>query len=141
MGRLHTVFNWTVHADQDPNPRFFRNFPMQGNGAELLRLACAYAVEAGVRVCAPVHDAILIEAQLSELDQAVAVTQALMVEASELVLGGFALRSDAKHIRYPDRYVDERGIEMWATVGDLLKEADLLNVAQDTCVPVLRDLW
>ena len=35
---------------------------MQANGAEMLRLACCFATERGVRVCAPVHDAILIEA-------------------------------------------------------------------------------
>src|SRR5204862_5219938 len=64
-GSLHTVFGWYVHAKQETNARFFRNSPMQANGAELLRLACCFAVESGIRVCAPVHDAILIEAPLN----------------------------------------------------------------------------
>ena len=34
---------------------------MQANGAEMLRLACCLAIERGVKVCAPVHDAILID--------------------------------------------------------------------------------
>ena len=47
---------------RNPKALSLRNFPMQANGAEMLRLACIYATEPGLRVCAPVHDAILIEA-------------------------------------------------------------------------------
>ena len=105
-------------------PRFLRNFPMQANGAEMLRLACCLVVEAGIKVCAPVHDAILIEAPLDELDEAVLKTQALMSEASAIVLDGFRLRSDAEVVCYPDRYKDERGIQMWDTVCKLLHQIE-----------------
>jgi DNA polymerase-1 len=57
--RLLTPFGWAIHVGTNPNPRSLRNFPMQANGAEMLRLACCYAVERGIRVCAPVHDAVL----------------------------------------------------------------------------------
>ncbi len=60
-GSLHTVFGWTVRVGADANPRSLRNFPCQANGAEMLRLACCLATERGIRVCAPVHDALLIE--------------------------------------------------------------------------------
>jgi DNA polymerase I len=59
-GSLHTVFGWHVHVHESPNPRSLRNFPMQANGAEMLRLACCLATERGVEVCSPVHDAVLI---------------------------------------------------------------------------------
>jgi len=95
---------------------------MQANGAEMLRLACCLAVEAGIKVCAPIHDAILIEAPLDELDEIVRATQVLMAKASEIVLDGFSLRSEAKVIRYPDRYMDERGRAMWETVMGILSE-------------------
>jgi hypothetical protein len=39
-----------------------------------------------------------------------------MREAGEIVLNGFQLASDAKIIRYPDRYMDPRGVKMWDTV-------------------------
>jgi len=119
-GRLWTVFGWTVHTGNNPNPRFLRNFPMQANGAEMLRLACCLAVEQGIRICAPVHDALLIEAPLDELDAVVARTQAVMGDASEVVLDGFRLRSDADVVRYPQRYEDERGKKMWNTVHSIL---------------------
>ncbi len=134
---LHTVFGWVVHVGADANPRSLRNFPMQANGAEMLRLACMFAVDAGILVCAPVHDAVLIEAPLDQLDSAVASTQQLMARASEIVLGGFRLRSDAKLVRYPDRYSDERGVEMWGAVMAELG-ARRINVgtnAQETCAP------
>ena len=116
------VFGWRIQVGSDANPRSLRNFPMQANGAEMLRLACCLLTEAGIRVCAPVHDALLIEAPLDELDAAVATTQELMAQASEIVLGGFRLRSDAKVVRYPDRYMDERGEKMWAKVMALAGE-------------------
>jgi DNA polymerase I len=120
QGKLWTVFGWTVRTGPNPNPRFLRNFLMQANGAEMLRLACCLAVEAGIRVCAPVHDALLIEAPLGELEATVEQTQALMSEASATVLDGFRLRSEAELIRYPERYRDERGTVMWETVQGLL---------------------
>ena len=93
---------------------------MQANGAEMLRVACILATDAGIRVCAPVHDAILIEAPLDELDATIAKTQELMAQASEIVLPRFRLRSDAEVVRYPDRYRDKRGATMWGTVCDIL---------------------
>src|SRR5262245_10928354 len=42
-GKLHTVFGWQIHVGADTNPRALRNFPMQANGAEMLRLACCIA--------------------------------------------------------------------------------------------------
>jgi hypothetical protein len=97
---------------------------MQANGAEMLRVAAILATERGIRVCAPVHDAFLIEAPLAELDHAVAQMRAAMAEASAGVLAGFTLRSDVELIRYPDRYCDPRGAAMWETVTGLLNGED-----------------
>ena len=119
-GKLWAVFGWNIYVGERVNPRTLQNFPMQANGAEMLRLACCLAVESGIRVCAPVHDAILVEAPLEELDDCVAKTRELMAEASEIILDGFRLRSDADIIRYPERYMDERGEIMWNTVWKIL---------------------
>jgi len=115
-GNLWTVFGWVLRSGPQIKPNTFRNFPMQGNGAEMLRLACCLAAEKGVRVCGPVHDALLVEAPLEEVDDVLAVTQQAMVKASNLVLDGFDLRIEAKIIRYPDRFMDKRGERMWQKV-------------------------
>ena len=99
---------------------------MQANGAEMLRIASILLTEAGIRVCAPVHDALLIEAPLDDLDAAIETTQRLMRQASSIVLAGFELGSDVKVVRYPDRYMDERGTVMWNTVMKLIDEPLLL---------------
>lgn len=121
---LWTVFGWMLHVEDRPNGRSLRNFPMQANGAEMLRLACCLGTEAGIKVVAPVHDAVLIEAPLDRLEADTERMQALMREASAQVLGGFELRSDAKLICAPERFCDERGTVMWQMVQDLLREMD-----------------
>jgi hypothetical protein len=119
-GSLHTVFGWHVHVDAASNPRSLRNFPMQANGAEMLRLACCLATEQGVEVCAPVHDAVLICAPLDRLDADIARMRAAMAEASRAVLGGFELATDAATVVYPNRYMDPRGRVMWDRVMALV---------------------
>jgi hypothetical protein len=114
------VFGWRVHVGPNSNPRSLANFPMQANGAEMLRLACCLATEAGIEVCAPVHDAVLIEADAEDIDAEVSRMQAVMQDASEIVLSGFPLRTDAKVIRHPARYLDGRGVVMWEHVSELL---------------------
>ena len=124
-GSLETVFGWKVRTTTGGNHRFFRNFLMQANGAEMLRLACCLGTERGIEICAPVHDAVLIAAPLHRLDEDIAAMQAAMREASAKVLSGFELRSDAKVIRYPDRYSDPRGEVMWSKVMELIGEKRL----------------
>jgi DNA polymerase I len=120
-GRLSTVFGWALHVGTQTRSTTLRNFPMQANGAEMLRLACCLATEAGIEVCAPVHDALLIEAPNGELDGAVAATRAAMAQASALVLDGLEVGTDAAVVRYPDRYADPRGAIMWERVSELLQ--------------------
>jgi DNA polymerase I-like protein with 3'-5' exonuclease and polymerase domains len=123
-GRLRTCFGWQVHVPPPPdrpNPRSLRNFPIQATGAEMLRLACCLATEGGVEVCAPVHDALLVEAPARLIEAAVRQTRAAMSEASGVVLGGFEVRTDAQVVRHPDRYSDPRGEKMWAAVSELLR--------------------
>ena len=119
---LHTVFGWTIHIGAEFNPRSLRNFPMQGNGAEMLRLACCLATERGIEVCAPVHDAVLICAPLDRLDADIAGMRAAMAEASRIVLNGFELGTDVSTVRYPERYADKRGVKMWDEVTSLINQ-------------------
>ena len=133
LGFLQTVFGWHVHVGNVPNCRSLRNFPVQANGAEMMRTACCLATERGVQVVAPIHDALMIMAPLDHLDEDILRTKAAMAEASRAVLGGFELRADCKEfdkdgkllkfpgiIRYPNRYMDERGAVMWDRVMALV---------------------
>ncbi len=124
-GEIQTVFGWRLTTTDDSNPRSLANFPMQANGAEMLRLACSMATEAGIRVCAPVHDAILIEGPSADIDSLVVETQSIMAQASRIVLDGFELATDAEVVRWPSRYMDEkRGWIMWERVLKLAWDSE-----------------
>ena len=123
-GELHTVFGWRIRTGASANPRSLRNFPMQANGAEMLRLACCLAVERGLTVCAPIHDALLIQMPIDQISEAVALGQEAMSDASAVILDGFRLRSDVKVVQSPERYVDDRGREMWDAVTAIARECE-----------------
>jgi hypothetical protein len=117
---LKTVFGWSMLMTKFTKHTTLGNFQCQGNGADMMRLACIKLVEAGINVCCPVHDAILVEDSIERIDETVARTQAIMSDASALVLNGFRLGSDAKIVRWPDRYMDERGESTWGLVMEIL---------------------
>ncbi len=115
----------------EANPRSLANFPMQANGAEMLRLACCLATENGIRVCCPVHDAILVEGPADSIQHTVTDVQGYMAEASRVVLDGFELATDADIVGWPDRYMDEkRGRSMWDRVVGLCQPAETRTVMQ-----------
>ena len=62
----------------------------------------------------------LIEAPLERIEADVALMQEIMRRASRVVLDGHELRTDATIVRYPDRYSDKRGLQIWTDVLDLL---------------------
>jgi DNA polymerase I len=100
-------------------PTSLMNFPMQADGADMMRLAAIAATEAGIEVCAPVHDAFLIAAPLELLDEHVGLMRELMTKASLVVTGNVPIRTDAKTIRFPDRFVDEEATEMWNLIVEM----------------------
>ena len=122
--KLETCFGWPIQVTAgDVKSNTFLNWPMQAHGAEMMRIACFLAVERGIKLCAPIHDALLIEARSDQIDTGVVRLKECMSEASEAVLGdGKVCRVDADIVRYPDRYMDEHGQEMWDQIMDLLAQ-------------------
>jgi hypothetical protein len=117
-GRLWTRFGWqtwtrhrkpTDKDSGDPNVRSLSNFPCQANAADMLRLAAGFICDGGLMLDATVHDAVLIEADTTEINDVVTEAREAMARASELVLYGFRLRTDYEVIRWPGRYRDGRG--------------------------------
>ena len=127
LGVIYTVFGWPIRVNEQCNARSLRNFPMQANGAEMLRIACCLATEQGIEVCAPIHDAVLICAPLERLDDDITAMRKAMAEASMSVLSGFELATDVKVVRSPNRYADPRGDEMWNRVCVLVEQEEPLS--------------
>jgi DNA polymerase-1 len=129
-GVMRTAFSWECRVgivEATVNARAIRNWPVQATGADILRISCILAARHGIKLLAPVHDAVLIEAPIERIEADVALMQEIMRRASRIVLnsdasGTHELRTDAKIIRYPDRYTDKRGEDIWAYVLKHLAE-------------------
>ena len=120
-GSLSTCFGWTRLTASDRSTTL-RNWPIQSAGAEMLRLAANLIVEQGVTLCAPIHDAVLIEADSDSIDEAVAITRDCMATASATLLDGLTIGTDVAVVASPGRYVDPHGLAMWETVTNILEE-------------------
>jgi DNA polymerase I len=135
-GTMHTAFGWTCRVGiLELNERSIRNWPVQATGADILRIACILAARHGIRILAPVHDAVLIEAPIERIEADVARVREIMRRASRVVFnktadGPHELRTDKTIIRYPEQYSDKRGAEMWDRVLGLLAEYQQPAVAR-----------
>jgi hypothetical protein len=129
-GCMRTAFGWTCCTGvTEFNERSLRNWPVQAAGADILRIACIWATRRNISVVAPVHDAVLIEAPAEQIDADVALMREIMRRASRVVLnaqpfGPHELRTDRTIVRYPDRYTDTRGDNLWAHVTGLLNRRE-----------------
>ena len=128
-GEVSATFGWKLRLTAATSLRTLRNFPMQANGSEMLRLAAIFAYHAGVSIVGLVHDSLVSEAETGDIDHAVAKTQSAMQRASELVLDGFPLLTDVQIIRYPNRFQEKRGATMWAWMMETLPAFEKSAVA------------
>lgn len=67
--------------DRNPNDRSAANCPVQGFGASIMRLAVAYAQEAGLKVVYTLHDCLYIECNTGEENESVKLLATCMDKA------------------------------------------------------------
>ena len=90
-GIMRTAFGWTCRTGiLELNERSIRNWPIQATGADILRIACILAARHGIKILAPVHDAVLIEAPIERIEADVARMQEIMRRASRIVFNATA---------------------------------------------------
>ena len=125
------TLGWSLTASGRPGEeRTFLNFPMQANGAELMRLVIIRAGTSGLRLIGCAHDSFLIEDTIEGIEGSVRRLQEIMRKASRDLLSGFELRADCKPdrdiVRYPDRFIDKReledGMRHWNRLMTLITE-------------------
>jgi hypothetical protein len=124
------TLGWSLTASGKANEeRTFLNFPMQANGAEIMRLVFARAGDLPIIGCA--HDSFILEDRVDRIGHTVRDMQEVMRAASRDLLGGFELRADCKDddiTRHPDRFIDKReredGMRHWNWLMQLIEEAE-----------------
>jgi DNA polymerase-1 len=107
-----------------------QNFQMQAHGAEMLRLACIYAAERGLAICAPLHDAIFAVAGIEDEQRAVADLRECMERAARDLLG-IAIPIEFFVTRYPDHFVPDdkpMALVVWDKMMNALQKAEAENV-------------
>ncbi len=122
-GRLWSPFGWVRHY-RNMNEESARNFPIQACGAEMLRLAIMLGFDAGVQIIAPLHDALMVEFVLEEEEETIWKMRTAMRQASQTVLAGFPIRTDAMIVRYPERFIQDRGKQMWDLIWAIIDEIE-----------------
>jgi DNA polymerase I len=89
-----------------------------------MHVACILAERRGIKLVAPVHDAFMAEAPVSQIEDVSAALDQVMRDAGAVVLRGYGLPTDEQLIRPGQRYHDDRGEEMWETVTRLLAKLE-----------------
>jgi hypothetical protein len=117
---LGTPFGWYMRCPSGMSRNTLRNFPIQSTGSEILHVACILAERRGIELVAPIHDALLAEGSLDQVEDLSLALDRLMGDASAVVLRGYRLPTDFQIVRPGGRYYDERGEAMWNTVTKLL---------------------
>jgi hypothetical protein len=134
-GRIFTPGGWSMRIDTNmegvkkasgkvhSNYRTLLNWPIQSTGGDMLRLACCMATEAGLRICCPVHDALLLASSIDKIEEETQRLRDIMAKASNIILGGvITCRTDKTIVKFPDRYQDDDGKEMWEKVMGWMQE-------------------
>jgi hypothetical protein len=113
-----------------------RDWLSQANASDILHAAVVLAGERGVRIVGTLHDAIMIEAPLEDIEHAVHVTAQAMQEASALLLfskdrtTAYPLKVDATIVRYPEHYVEGKSQEYWQRLRAMLLELSGEDIEQ-----------
>jgi hypothetical protein len=117
---LYSVLGWRMRVHSRTRPTTIQNFPMQAGGAELMRAVSIELLKAGVRLIAQVHDAFVIESDAGDIEADSQKTREVVAKVSEAVFGR-PLKSEAKIVRYPERYIDDEAGEMLKTFDKVLR--------------------
>ena len=147
FGHIDLAFGWRTHHGRDAegegtSPMTLMNAPMQGNGAEMLRLAAIFGHQAGITINAPIHDALVIEAREGDAEDAIRTMRACMGRASRAVLDGVEIEVKAKSVSWPERYMDDKpGAEdMWRdAMGHLVAIERVAREFPQMTTPVSAD--
>jgi DNA polymerase I len=124
MGKtIYAALGWPIEIKGfDDRRGTYLNFPMQANGAEIMRLTTIYIIDNALELCAIIHDAFMILSPADRIEDDVLSLRECMRRSSRVVLRGFELRLDPKVILHPHRYeADERSRQQW---DDLIRRAE-----------------
>jgi DNA polymerase I len=135
--RIVSPFGWPMAVHAETRRRTLLNYPAQSAGGDCMRLAAIAAVEAGIHICSPVHDAFWIAAPLVDLDDTIAAMKGIMLRAGREITGGLEIPVEVSAVvRYPQclgdvRKPDAKGQAMWVEIKDLVRGGGLRRAGEN----------
>jgi hypothetical protein len=78
---------------------------------------------------APIHDAIMSEADATNAEDAKRALDQLMRDASAIVLKGYELPSDSQIVHAGGSFYDKNGKDLWDTITNLVARLDARKAA------------
>jgi hypothetical protein len=121
LGRCQTAAAWPRKVSRWDNPRSVANFPIQGTGSDLMRLAVVYLTRHGLRLLATNHDGFLIECPHDQLPGARVAIDAALKQAVKQLLPGAPMRWTVDPFRDRYRQPEKEAIRLWNRVNEVLK--------------------
>jgi DNA polymerase I len=121
---MTTCFGWTMQCPSGMRAKTIRNFPVQATAAEILHVACVLAERRGIEIVAPVHDALMAECDLRDVNDVSAALDLCMRDAAAVVLKGYPLGTKSQIVRPGEHYVEDRGATMFNKVKQCIKKLE-----------------
>ena len=127
LGELETLLGWKRQITKDPsrhnelpNARSVINFPVQGNGAEVMRVAAIIAHDNGLKLIGTVHDSLIIESDIATAESDAARLVECMDQATQALLS-MPSAVDVSTAIHPDRYRDKDGAADWERACEIFQ--------------------
>lgn len=117
---MTTPLGWEMRLRGQVKNNMIQNWPAQSTAADILRLLTIAAEDAGLAICALIHDAVLFEAPADRIEEAVAEMCELMVRAGRTVIGADLRVGKPQIVHHHQRFYDKDGEPLYRKVAELL---------------------
>jgi DNA polymerase I len=125
--RMESADGWPLRLSTSPNVRTLYNFPMQSDGAAMLRDTAVKLCASGMVPCMLIHDGVLLEVESREQ---VEHAKEIMRESGRLICDGLDIGADVDQLLEGGaRYRDKRPVakKMWGTVMGALRSVGAIS--------------
>ena len=129
--QIVSPFGWPLHVTSTTKKTTLKNYKMQSGGADALRLSVIAAYEAGIKICAPLHDSLWAMFPANEYRDQVAILQQIMARAMQSVSGIPCRTKVETVVAWPNclgdvRKPTDKGASMWAEIMGLIRNGQVV---------------
>lgn len=145
---MTTPLGWEMRLRGPVKNNMIQNWPAQSTAADILRLLTIAAEDAGLSICALIHNAVLLEAAENDIEEAVAEMRDLMVRAGRVVIGADLRVGKPQIVWHHQRFYDKDGEPLYRKIRTLLPNYNFKRIFLTTTLvppsplplPIIRSI-